>query len=220
MNKESAKRILRQHLPEFIYMALYHDGFPHDNTEENMRFQLVADDVIRYLKPDIEAIVDLNIPKYNCPVNCTFLLESGGSFDNPTIGGCAIDETLPEGADLEPDDTRPMCPYYQKYDLNKGDDEGLLKREDIPTHLPFPPYYRNCADEDGAMTQYKQLTDEDSYYEGAKAQQALDKRREQERAERIFKAIEAKAMYFQGRVSGAGDLYINRDDWQSLKETK
>ena len=41
-----------------------------------------------------------------------------------------------------------------------------------------------------------------------------------EERERIIERVERYAMYFQGRISGQGNLYILAEDWQALKEGK
>lgn len=51
---------------------------------------------------------------YNCPSDCIHQLRAGGPWDNPEIGGCAIDERLPGNCTLEEDDTLPLCPHYQR----------------------------------------------------------------------------------------------------------
>ena len=78
--------------------------------------------------------------------------------------------------------------------LYKGDEDGLLT--DIPTHLP-PQYYRECADEDGAMTKYKVVTDKDSYIEGAKSQLDITRREGQEEKRVMLMQLDCCPSYFE-----------------------
>jgi len=76
-------------------------------------------------------IYDALVPqKWNCPKDCQYLIPSGGSGNNPEIGGCAIEEKLPEGQTLEPDSSLPTCPFY-KHLVPQGDDEGLLTEAEL-----------------------------------------------------------------------------------------
>ncbi len=53
----------------------------------------------------------------------------------------------------------------------------MLERiKDVPQYLP-EKYYRECADEDGAITKYRLLTDYTSYEAGCQAQLADDKKK-------------------------------------------
>ena len=51
-------------------------------------------------------------PTYLCPTDCAHQLEAGGEFDNPHSGGCAEDEKLSAGANLELAGDYPLCPLY------------------------------------------------------------------------------------------------------------
>ncbi len=60
--------------------------------------------------------------QYNCPKDCNFQLETGGSWDNPQIGGCSIDDIFASGTDFEEDDNLITCPFYMR-PLPKLEDE-------------------------------------------------------------------------------------------------
>jgi len=51
---------------------------------------------------------------YYCPSDCIHQLEAGGSWDNPEVGGCALDDKLPAGMSFEQDSSLPICPHYQR----------------------------------------------------------------------------------------------------------
>lgn len=53
---DKVREILRKNLAEYIYMAMYHDGFPEEESLENVRFHAIADDVMDYLEPSIKEI--------------------------------------------------------------------------------------------------------------------------------------------------------------------
>ncbi len=54
---------------------------------------------------------------YDCPTDCKNLLDSGGPWDNPNPGGCAVEDKLPPGISLEIDSAFPTCPYYEQKDF-------------------------------------------------------------------------------------------------------
>lgn len=50
---------------------------------------------------------------YHCPPDCRFSIPSGGSPDNPEIGGCAVVDKLPLAFEYDNDPSLPLCPEYQ-----------------------------------------------------------------------------------------------------------
>lgn len=73
--------------------------------------------------------------KYNCPIDCDFLLNTSGPWDNPQMGGCAVTERFSVNTTFEKDDTLIICPFYMRpLDELIVDAKATIKRiEDIIT---------------------------------------------------------------------------------------
>jgi len=88
---------------EFILM----EGCPECIQEARERRELEAEGETVLLETIKEA------EAYHCPPDCRFCIPSGGSGDNPEIGGCAVGDKIPLAFSYDNNPLLPLCPQYQ-----------------------------------------------------------------------------------------------------------